>query len=146
MSIFASLVTKTLPVHGTSETITIRKLAPKALDKAREASRRAAAAELRLQRETLGDQQVRELQEEIAKVAASGEAERRVDPLGLYDQGVLVREGVAAWSFAAIACTPDACDDIDEDRREWLAREILRLSKPSLFQTAAEQEADQKNA
>lgn len=146
MSIFASLVTKTLPVAGTAETITIRKLAPKSLDKAREASKRAASAELRLQRETLGDQQLRELQESIATAAASGAAAQRVDPLALYDHGVLVREGVVAWSFTEPACTPEACDDIDEDVREWLAREILRVSKPSLFQTEAEQEADQKNA
>lgn len=147
MSIFASFVTRVLEVPGTAETITIRKLAPKALDKARQASKEAGSAELRLQRQTLGDAQMRELQEEIAKAVANSETTKKAaDPLVLYDKTVLVQEGVTAWSFAEPAFSPAACEDIDEDTRDWLAREILHLSKPSLFQTAEEQEAARKNA
>jgi len=38
-----------------------------------------------------------------------------------------------------------AVDDLDEDKADWLAREVLKLSKPSLFQTADEAKAEQKN-
>jgi hypothetical protein len=38
-----------------------------------------------------------------------------------------------------------AIDDLGEEEGDYIAREILRLSKPSLFQTKAEAEAETKN-
>lgn len=145
MSIFTSFVSQVLEVPGANgHTITIRKLAPKALERARAVSREQGAAELRLQRESLGGDEFKALQAEIAQAVAAGTV-KAADPLQLYDRGVLIAEGVTAWSFPELEPTPAAFEQIEEDVQDWLARAILRLAKPSLFQTAEEQEAARKN-
>ncbi len=39
----------------------------------------------------------------------------------------------------------DHVADLDDDAQEFIATEIMRLTKPWLFKTAAELEADRKN-
>lgn len=80
------------------------------------------------------------------------------DPLTGYDRYALVRSGLVAWSYpqsvkpiAAVKAvmkdgtvvTPavdesDAVGDLDDDAVDFLAREVLRRTKPALFVTTEE--------
>jgi len=71
------------------------------------------------------------------------EPEVPVNPVDGYDHATLARFAVLELDGAKPE--PAAFEDMDDDRLEWLAGEILRFTKPSLFQSKAEREADQKN-
>lgn len=143
MSIFTSFVTEVLEVPGEpGQTITIRRLAPKALERARDAARERGNREMRLTRESMGEAEFDAFKAEIAKNIADG-GTTVSDPLNGYDRLSLVKDGVTGWTFDAPLDTA-SFEDIDEDRLEWLATAILKLSKPSLY--AASAEAAQKEA
>jgi len=59
------------------------------------------------------------------------------NPLSNYDIDVLLRAGVIAWSYDE-KLTPQALGELDEETRTWAATEILKLSKPSLFEPPEE--------
>lgn len=140
MSVFTSLVTKVLLVPRDPEnTITIRKLAPKHLAEARKASQRESMSELK----DMGPAFVKEVQQLVQDGTAGNAA--AADPLLLFDRPTLMRHGVINWTYEQPRAQ-EAFEDLDEETADWLAREILTLAKPSLFQTTAEGEADQKNA
>jgi hypothetical protein len=74
------------------------------------------------------------------------------DPLTGYDRYTLARAGLVAWSYpgAINAVEPptteyDAIRDLDDDAVDFIAREVLKLAKPSLFQSREEQEQARKN-
>lgn len=138
MSVFTSMVTDVLEVpQAPGQSVTIRKLAPKHLDAARRAAQDRALAEMKhLQSMEMGDF--------LDRVLSEAKAPSVVDPLAAYDRVALMVAGVTAWTFDA-PVDRDHVEDLDEDTQDWLARAILRLSKPSLFQTEAEAEADRKN-
>lgn len=90
------------------------------------------------------------IDEEVKKQAA--------DPLNGYDPYVVAQHGIVSWSYPEPLTvdldTDDrgnrvprvrAIDDLDEDAVRWFATEIMRLTKPALFQTDAEAAADRKN-
>ena len=162
MSIFTSLVTDVLTVQrDPGHTITIRKLAPKHLDEAR------AAAQLEAQQVLLnmgGPEFIRQLRDALPRspdgaggdggalrdsddqtVLTIAAATAVADPLKFYDRVRLIQYGVVAWSYNQPTNDRTVCEDIDEDTQEWLARAILRLSKPALFESAEEAEARRKN-
>lgn len=61
------------------------------------------------------------------------------DPLTFYDTLTLLRHGLRAWSY------DDELNDkhraaLDEETATWAAREILRYSKPDLFEDDGEDE------
>lgn len=56
----------------------------------------------------------------------------------------VVRAGLKTWTVDA-PVTPETIDDLDGEALNHFATEIMRLTKPELFQTAEEQEAAQKN-
>ena len=142
MSIFTSFVTEALPVPGEpGQTITIRRLAPKALDRAREAARERGNREMRLTRESMGEAEYESFKAEIAKNIATGPVQS--NPLNGYDRVSLIQSGVTAWTFDR-ALDVEAFEDLDDDTQDWLAGAILKLSKPSLY--AASAEAAQKEA
>lgn len=150
MSIFASRRQKTLEVpNDPGQTITIKALPRRHL----EASARASQLDSLEQLKQFGD--LLEMQKAIeairtpddkapdqAPVDRAGESEESAlpDPLNNYDRHTLIKPAVVAWSYPE-EITDDTLADLDEDTEEWLAREVLRLSKPSLFET----EADRKN-
>lgn len=74
------------------------------------------------------------------KVREAVEAAKTKDPLLAYDQRSLVLWG--AVSFDGVEKTPEAVDDLEPELAEAIARAVLRLSRPALFET----EADEKNA
>lgn len=138
MSLLTFRNTKTIEMPlADGYTVTIRQLAGRHLDKARKASQLESVQSVR----ELGAALIKEIQqitrEEIAE-------EKQSDPLLGYDHGTLVRLGVTAWSLDD-ELSPETCEELPEDTQEALAREILRYSKPSLFRTADDAEAAQKN-
>lgn len=143
MSIFASLVTKVLEVPGDAgQTITIRKLAPKHLMAARRQSQKDSLDQMRDMGDPAFIRQVQELASEGAGSTASTAV--KADPLLLYDRVILMQHGIVSWSYDREP-TREVLEDIDEDTSDWLAREILRLTKPTLFQSEAEREEATKN-
>ena len=144
MSVFTSLVTTTLEVPTDSgQSITIRKLAPKHL---KAASRAAQMESLEDLKAIGGPAFLRELtalgadetaQRETVKAAA------KADPLMTFDRLTLLEHGVTAWTYER-ALGPEALEDLDDETREWLAREVLKLARPALF-AEDEGEAEQKN-
>lgn len=152
MSVFTSLVTDVLEVPGDpGQTVTIRKLAPKHLDAAAKAAQRQARAELAELRENVAlMEQAMQLVEAGARGAggeagpASPVAAALADPMRGYDPITLIEHGVIGWTYDRER-TRDVFEDLDEERQDWLARAVLKLAKPALFQTAAEQEEARKN-
>lgn len=75
------------------------------------------------------------------------------DPLAGYDVVTLLLYGIVHWTKLEMDLPgPEHKDarvavleDLRDDTQQYLAREILRLTKPSLFLTAAEKEAARKN-
>jgi hypothetical protein len=152
MSIFASRTQKTIDLpFDPPHTITIQKLAGRHLGKAREAwledlytgvrNRGGASAQKEMQAlfqdrdEGKGDKKS-EAAEAIEKVQA--------DPLNGLDKFTVVRFGVKAWSYDLLV-SPESIDDMDDQAVDFIATEIMRLTKPALFQTKTETEAAQKN-
>jgi hypothetical protein len=82
----------------------------------------------------------------------------KTDPLNGFDPYIVVQGGLVSWTYPeslkpeevvegnTVTMRVRAIDDLDEDALKWLATEIMRLTKPSLFQTEAEAEAERKNA
>lgn len=75
------------------------------------------------------------------------------DPVAGYDRQTVIREGIQSWTCTVKAdgkdapkpITFDTVGDLDDDLQEYFAVEIMRLTKPHLFKTAAEQETERKN-
>lgn len=144
MSIFASRTTITVdlpfdPPHH----VVVQKLAGRHLEKARS----AFLTQLMLGVQERGGAAVqKELMELFADRSAAKQVEQvKSDPLNGFDKYSLVRYGVKAWSYPE-PVTPEAIEDLDEDAVDFLAAEILKLSKPGLFQTAAQIEEATGNA
>jgi hypothetical protein len=82
--------------------------------------------------------------------ATDADAQRVLnDPLSGFDRLSLVKAGVSAWSYLVSdqpkPVTAAAIEDFDDESLELLATQVLRLTKPALFQTLADREAAQKN-
>jgi hypothetical protein len=151
---FASHTTKVLELpFDPPQTVTIRRLPGRHLEAA---GRERVFARMDAIRRMGGPRWQKDLQSAIAQeeqeAAASTVAPEPVveaapapaDPLLDYDKQVLVAHGVVAWSYPD-PVTPERIADLDADAVDWIAREVLRLTKPALFQTPADVEAAVKN-
>ncbi len=84
------------------------------------------------------------------------------DPLTGFDRFAVVRAGLMGWSYDApitvdgktpgaapvVPGTPkpyDPIDDLSDPMVEFIATEIMRRTKPALFQTEEERAAERKN-
>ncbi len=147
MSIFASL--HTLVVHPPADpeaSITIQRLTGKSVEMAQaEHMRQTQAgftgrgwASMFLRRILAGIG----TEEDLDKITT--------DPLVGFDRLSVVKLGVKAWSFEVDGkpkpVNADAIADIDDETLEYLAVEIMRLTRPALFQTVEQLEAARKNA
>lgn len=169
MSVFTSKNQKTLEVPGTDpvRVITIRQVSPKHLEEANRIRQREGKSELRELFEGLGEGVTQLVESAIKERAKAEEAAPAKpsdpaaviatldapDPLAGFDKATLIARGVVSWTFEEMAW-PTAIEhdqrvaianDMAEDTRDWLAREILRWTKPTLFLTEAEKEAARKN-
>jgi len=138
MSIFASQTQQTVALpFDAPHTVTLRKLTGREVELAQAEHLRGVASGRgwagRLQR--------------ILKNTATTDAEAGAvlaDPLHGYDRLTMCRAGMLAWTYPDPP-TSERVADLDDETLESLATEILRLTKPALFQTPAEQEAGRKN-
>jgi hypothetical protein len=77
--------------------------------------------------------------------------ETKKDPLLTYDRITLIDKGLQGWETPDVEYPADekarmeAIEEIDDEIQVALAREILKLSKPKLFEAQEEQEAAAKN-
>ncbi len=162
MSIFASDTTKTLEIpFDPPHTVTIRKLTGKKLVKAQKAFFNELIAEVQSRGGAKVQKDIEQLFDKSAKTEAEI-AKVKADPLNGYDKHALIAAGVVAWSYprglepvAVTEQTADgrevtvmivpAIDDLDDEAVAFFATEVLRLTKPSLFLSAEEAKAEQKN-
>lgn len=140
MSVFTSLVTQVVAIpHDAGQTATIRKLAPKHLEAAAKAAQLRAIEDFR----AMGAAQfLKELQAVGGEQAATSAA--ATDPLLKFDRLTLLEHGVTGWTYTQ-SCTRASFEDLDEETLDCLSRAVLRLAKPSLFETDVEREAARKN-
>jgi len=145
MSIFASLTTTTIPLpFDPPHTVTIQKLSGRLVDGAQLEHMRGFV-------EGRGrNWAVKFLALARAGTASNVDAQQVLDdPLSGYDRIALVRGGLKAWTYEEAGkpkpITDAAIEDLDDEALEFLARAVLQLTKPALFQTAEQREADQKN-
>lgn len=143
--LFASQVTKDI-VRG-EDTITIRKLSGKSLQKAREGRSMDQTSYLRhLGAELFRVLRSEALDEAAKKLEAMKEAktpeERRKARYGEYDRDLVLNAGILRWSCGDL--TPDRVADLPEEDAQALHEAILDLSLPPL--DASEADAVPKGA
>ena len=157
---FASLTQVTVAVpFDPPHTITIRKLTGKEIDTAQAANMaNAAAGMLGRQWHERVKRQMRKGIEAMHLPALTPEqvAEREHEavlveldhPLNGFDRYEVIRAGLVSWTYdtgktdAAIkAARVKAIADLDDEGADFVAAEIIRLTKPALFLSAAEREA-----
>jgi len=131
--IFASRVQKTIPIPSDpSNSVTIQKLPRRHFIAAEKAQQAEVMGDLRRQ---FGD----DWREQIYKFKADDKDETikkaARDPLLRFDVPELLKHGVKAWTYTdPPEPTPEALDDLDKESAEHIAREVLRLSAPKLFE------------
>lgn len=67
------------------------------------------------------------------------------NPMNGVDPLVLIQHGVTGWTYE-MERSRASYEDLDEETRDWLAEQILRLARPSLFAAVSAMEDDQKKA
>ena len=140
MSVFTSRITKQIDIpHDPGQSVTIRKIAPRHLEQAAKAQQFQSMSDLR---ELGGAAFVKELQAIGGEAAVA--AARSADPLLGFDRVVLLEKGVLAWSYGE-AVGRAAFEDLDETTLQYLASAILRLAKPTLYESLEETAAGRKN-
>jgi hypothetical protein len=140
MSVFTSRVTRTVAIpHDPEQTVTLRKLAPRHLEAAAKVAQHRSIEDFKA---IGGAAFLKELQGMGGDKAATGAA--KVDPLLQFDRLTLIQKGVTEWSYDA-KLEPETFEDLDDETQEFLAREVLRLARPALFQTDEEQADARKN-
>jgi hypothetical protein len=146
MSIFASRSTSDpIPIPGVDPpaTCTVRKLTGRELDTAQGDHLRATIAG-RFAAHGWAAVFQRQLK---AGLATDADAQQVLDdPLSGYDRHAIVKAGLLTWTIPEPALSPEAIEDLEDDALEWFAVEIMKRTKPRLFQTADEAEIAQKNA
>lgn len=146
MSIFASRTLKTIEVpHDPPHTVTIQALPGRTFHRARQTSILDSAQTFRQMGGAAFQQDLKAIAADTKKPVEAIVEEAQADPTGQYDVAVVLRGGIKAWTYD-LPVSEAAIDDLDEITSAFLHAEILRLTKPSLFQTKAEQEAARKNA
>ena len=128
MSIFASYTQQTVLIpFDAPETVTIRKLSGRQLEKCRESNQLASVEALKrmggaaLQRELAALSESTKMADLVATATA--------DPLTSYDRLMVLQLGIVAWSYSE-AVTPGTIEDLSEEAAMFLAREILALTLP----------------
>lgn len=148
MSIFTSRIPpKTLPVPAEpSHTITFRKLAPRQLEKAAKVAQRAAMRESVENMQDMGGVDAMKAMSEAFEAFKAKDEKKdaatpaeKPDPIAGFDRVTLMTEAVVGWTFEEER-TAETFADLDDETQHWLATEIVRFAKPSLFQTATEAE------
>ena len=111
--------------------------------------------------ETLFKTDTKDVSEEAKQIQAEVE-KMKADPLNGFDKYSLCYAGIKSWTYPeSLALVPVvehmadgreitvmrvlAIDDLNDEAVTFFATEVLRLTKPALFQTTDEQETARKN-
>jgi len=137
---FASLSRDTIQLpFAPGQTVTIRKLTGREVERAQGEH---------LKKLVSGNRSARGWAESFKRNLAkiSGDVGPVIaDPLNGYDRDTIVECGLVGWSFTTPTFSPDAVADLEDEPVEFIARAILKLTKPALFATSVEElEAQQK--
>lgn len=149
---FASQTSTTVPLpFDPPHTVTIRKLTGREIERAQAAHRDEVASG-----------RTRSWAAFFKRTLERGASDPDVlaairDPLTGYDRFTLVRAGLVAWTYpqSLKPLTPaervdgirtDGVEDLDDEAVDFIATEILRLTKPALFQSAEDAAAEKKSA
>jgi hypothetical protein len=197
VSIFASRVTKTIPIpFDPPNDVTIQRLAGRHLGEAMLENQLHSIDTFRQMGGAKFQKELNEIRSEPpakddGSVKTPSPTPPVADPLAGYDKYVLMKHGIVSWSYdeslkpelvndeeselfaEAVRKFADlvdkkgkltdvtlslsesmkksrvaikAIEDLTDEAADFFAREILKLSKPALFQTADENEAETKNA
>jgi hypothetical protein len=138
---FASQTTTTIAMPDGSGSITIRKLTGKEFEAAQQAAIDVMAGGGRRVRGFSAT--MRRLLEKDPTVTEAETKAALADPLTGFDRFAVIAAGLTAWTHGRELKA--GIDDLDDEAAEFIGREILRLTKPSLFQTVEEREAATKN-
>ena len=127
---FAKLITQVLDVpDDPGQTITIQKLSGRAVERAQ-----AVAAEKTISGRGFASKVAQAL--EAAKDGSTVALDAMLrDPLNGYDRATVLQAGIVAWSYD-VPCRPEHIDQLDDERSEFVALAILKLTKPHLFEGA----------
>lgn len=157
---FASRVVKTLPIpFDPPHEVTLQKLAGRHLHKAEVAHQLAwledveAKGGVKKQKERLRDWNEGDPKEPEPEPEPESEKKENEpdDPLAGVDPYTVCRFGIKSWTYdESLSVDADtqrvaSLDDMDKDSLEWFATEIMRLTRPKLFQTKDEQKEAEKN-
>ena len=63
------------------------------------------------------------------------------DPMNGYERKALIKAGLVGWSYDR-DITDEVIASLDDDAQEFIAREILQLSKPGLFVRSVDEAKD----
>lgn len=147
MSVFASQTQQTIALpFDLPHTVTVRKLTGREIERAQESHRgNLAAGSARAWSATF--------RRALEKGAGDPDVLKAIaDPLTGYDRFVLVRAGLIGWSYpqalngSSVSSTAhDAVEDLVDEAVDFIATEVLRLTKPRLFQTSDEAAVARKN-
>jgi len=132
MSIFASYVTRTVPLpFDEPHTVTIQKLSGHAVSVVKEQARVATtSASLELM-QAIGGAAAAEMAAGITRSAASAALEQRpVERDQLYHRPTVLAKGVKAWTYDE-PITPERLNDLDEQASDFLFHAILDLTLPN---------------
>lgn len=81
----------------------------------------------------------------LANGASDDEAQSILtDPLNGFDRHTVAAFGLVSWSYEPTTPTTKQVEDLDDEALEFIALEVMRLTKPHLFQTIEEAEAARK--
>jgi len=127
MSIFASQTQETISIpFDPPHTVTVRKLTGKEHEAAQVAHRAGVAAV----RPNMWSAYFRRVIE--SATSTDGDVRAAIaDPLLGYDRFVVVKSGLLAWTYPEPMTR--TIDDLDDESVDFIATEILRLTKPALF-------------
>lgn len=111
-------ITKRVEIpHEPGEWMEIKKLSWKQLEKAQELATDALMAKMK----NMGGDMVKALRDSTT--------EQTADPSKSYDREIVLRLGIAKWSYEA-RLEPDTIAELDEETASWAFKEILDLNKP----------------
>lgn len=129
--------------HEPGEWMEFKKLSRRQLEDAERTRRLESYEELRVMGGELYEALVRGNREQVMQQAGVDEAEvaaAQRDPLTRYDTFTLLRHGIKAWSYDA-TLSDAARAELDDETAEWAAREILKFSRPQLFEDEEDEQS-----
>lgn len=156
MSIFASQTSKTIAIpFDIPHTVIVRKMTGLECEQAQEAHRGSIATGRSRSWSLMFKRML-----EKGMSASDPEVQAVLnDPLTGFDRYAVVRAGLIGWSYPQpiksvsvtdektnVTTTTDAVADLDDESVDFIATEILRLTKPGLFVSADELAEARKNA